>query len=109
MAYADILETGGIIRPVKKQWLTIPTGNARTAAGAGRLRAREVKNGYFARTANGGLGLFEGGRRRPRLMFTLKKQVKIPAKRYLSISQAQSEQEAYGCIVSGLNELTGGV
>ena len=105
VVYANILETGGIIRPVKRQWLTIPTEYAKTKAGAGNLRAPEVKNGFFARGKNGSLILFEGGRKTPRSMFILKKQVKIPPKRYLALSLAQSSQDAYNQIVAGLTKL----
>lgn len=105
VVYANILETGGIIRPVKRQWLTIPTEYAKTKAGAGNLRAPEVKNGFFARGKNGSLILFEGGRKTPRPMFILKKQVKIPPKRYLALSLEQSNQDAYNQIVDGLTKL----
>lgn len=104
LVYANILETGGIIRPVKRQWLTIPTQFAQTKAKAGNKRAREVKNSFFA-WVDGNLTLFEGGHRKPIPMFVLKKRVKIPAKHYLTISVTQGQQEAYNQIVRGLSEV----
>lgn len=104
LVYANILETGGVIRPVKRQWLTIPTEFARTNTKAGNKRAREVKNSFFA-WKDGKLILFEGGHREPIPMFVLKKRVKIPAKHYLTISVTQGQQEAYNQIVRGLSEV----
>ena len=106
--YADILETGGIIRPVKRQWPTVPTRHALAPSGAAKLSAPEVKNGFFARAKNGSLILFEGGRKTPRPMFVLKKMVKIAGRHYLALSLAQGEQEAYDCLAEGLKRLTEG-
>ncbi len=104
--YADILETGGIVRPKNCQWLTIPTRQNMTGAkGNIRYRAREVPNGFFARSKAGNLILYRGGNKRPEAMFILKKQVKIPARRYLALSQAQSEQDAFNCLSAGLGAL----
>lgn len=105
VVYANILETGGVIRPVKRQWLTIPTEYAKARSGAGNIKALEIKQSFFARSKNGNLILFDGAHRTPIPMFVLKKRVKIPAKHYLTISVTQGQQEAYNQIVRGLSEV----
>lgn len=108
VVYANMLETGGMIRPVKRQWLTIPTQYAKTATGAGNLRAREVPNGFFQRTKAGTLILYQGGKTRPVPMFILKKQVNIPPKRYLSVSVEQSQQAVFEELKAALSKLAEG-
>lgn len=108
VVYANILETGGLIRPVKRQWLTIPTDYAKTAAGAGNIRAREVPNGFFQRTKEGTLILYQGGKSEPVPMFILRKQVKIPPKRYLSLSVEQSQQAVFDELKAALGKLAEG-
>lgn len=108
VVYANILEKGGIIRPVNRQWLTIPTQYAKSRAGAGNMRAREVSNGFFQRTKEGTLILYQGGKTKPVPMFVLKKHVTIPAKRYLSLSLEQSQQAVFEELKNALGKLAEG-
>lgn len=108
VVYANILETGGIIRPVSRQWLTIPTQYAKSTAGAGNMRAREVPNGFFQHTKEGTLILYQGGKTKPVPMFVLKKCVTIPAKRYLSLSLEQSQQAVFDELKNALGKLAEG-
>jgi hypothetical protein len=59
-------------------YLNIPTSANKTASGVTRLQAREVFNrgGYITQTKGGVWGVFLLGQ----MMFSLKKQVKIPAR-----------------------------
>ena len=53
--YARIHESGGTIRPTKRQWLTIPLGAAKTAGGALRGGALSFDNTFFIRSRKGNL------------------------------------------------------
>jgi phage gpG-like protein len=79
--YARIHELGGDIKPVKKQWLTIPTDRMKTGAGAARAgSARDVVGLNFVMFQAGRpqLGKMEGGRWVT--YFNLRKKVTIPAR-----------------------------
>lgn len=83
--YAMIHEYGGIIRPVKAKWLTIPLPKNQTASGVMRKSARRLFSEGNAFIAKGVIfenrGKTKGGKdRKPVPMFALKKQVRIPAR-----------------------------
>lgn len=96
MIYANILETGGVIVPKKKKWLTIPTSFARTPTGVGRFTAPDVFEG---RTRYRGavildnmiFGINDTKRSQITPLFILRKSVKIPAKRYMSKTLQQMQ------------------
>lgn len=97
LPYPRILEYGGTIRPVHKQWLTIPLGANKTRAGVSRASASYTgaESGYFGpstafqegtffiRSKAGNLLLVKdapGTQSGFEPMFVLKKSVTIPAK-----------------------------
>lgn len=99
MIYADILETGGTIVPVNKQFLAIPIGDALTPAGVPRFTAQQLKDGatnYEGSVIIGGIifGLSQTKKRSNMTpLFALKTSVTIPAKRYLSTTADQVSGE----------------
>ena len=93
LAYAKIQEFGGVIKPKKGKYLTIPLPGARTSNGVTRNSARLVKRGrewHTAQTVPGAAGTKThirgkaigvdgvGGDFLP--LYALKKSVKIPAR-----------------------------
>jgi len=89
VSYADIHETGGVIRPKRAKWLTIPLRDALTKSGSqlrgGALRARDFKNTFFMRTKNGNLLLMQRKTKKKNIaLFVLKKSVTIPARHYMT-------------------------
>lgn len=96
MIYANILETGGVIVPKNKQWLTIPTEFARTPSGVGRFTAPDVfegrtrfKGAVILDNVIFGINPGKGSKITP--LFILKKSVKIPPKRYMSKTLEQMQ------------------
>lgn len=81
--YGPTHEYGATIKPVRKQWLTIPLGAVKTPAGVARGRARDFQNTFFRRSKTGNLILFQKRGERIIPLFVLKKQVKIPKRPYL--------------------------
>ena len=85
VTYARIHEQGGVVTPVRRKWLTIPTEFAKTGVGAVRGNARSFKDTFFLPKGK--------GRKSPLIMqkrgnkvvpiFVLKKEVKIPKRPYL--------------------------
>ena len=111
MVYANIHETGGIIRPKNARYLTIPLPSAQTPAGVGRFTAREVRDGmtgydgsFFRRSRAGNLILFgtQGNRVIP--LFILKQSVTIPARRYMSVTVEQTQDKVVDNIVDKIKE-----
>lgn len=95
--YADIHERGGVIRPKRAKYLTIPIGKSKTKAGVGRFSARDIMGGFTEydktavfRSKKGNLiywgvkKLKKGNRLEP--LFVLVKSVTIPARRYMSMT-----------------------
>ena len=85
IVYAPIHEFGGTIRAKRAYmglpggpYLNIPTRKNKTPAGVTRLSAKEVFNqgGYIVKMKSGVFGVFLSGE----LMYTLHKEVKIPAR-----------------------------
>jgi hypothetical protein len=76
--YARIHETGGIIKPKKGRFLIIPTRRSRTAAGVSAGRSpRHHPEGFFVRRGQRLFFAVKSGRA-IRVLFTLKKRVRIP-------------------------------
>jgi phage gpG-like protein len=98
MEYADILETGGTIVPVNRQWLTIPQDAALTDSGAPRFSARQVwqdPHGFgYEDTVILGRMIYGIRGKRERLvpLFSLVKSVQIPAKEYMAASIEESSE-----------------
>lgn len=83
--YVAVHEFGGIIKPVKAKWLTIPLPKNQTASGVTRKTARGLFTEGNAFIHKGVIfenrGKTKAGKdRKPVPMFALKKQVKIPAR-----------------------------
>lgn len=85
--YANLQEYGGVIRPVNADWLTIPLPDAKTPNGTPKGRARDFENTFIFKSKRGNLLIAQhtftrGGRRRekPKLLFVLKKEVRVPAR-----------------------------
>lgn len=86
LPYPMIHETGGVIRPVEKQWLTIPLKEAQTPAGVLKKRAPEWKDTFFIKSKKTGLPVLMQKRGKTKIvpLFLLVKQVEIPARRWLT-------------------------
>jgi phage gpG-like protein len=84
--YARIHHEGGIIRPRNSQYLTIPLC-AKAAAG----RARDFENTFIAK---GVIFQSNGEGKKPTALYLLRKQVTIPARPYMYISE--DDREAIG-------------
>jgi hypothetical protein len=82
--YGRIQELGGEVRPVTRQWLTIPLEAAKTRAGVGRGRALDFQDTFFLRSRAGNLILAMKNGTGITPLFVLKKQVRVPASPYLS-------------------------
>jgi phage gpG-like protein len=111
MIYANIHETGGIIRPTRAKMLTIPLSVAKTPAGVSRFTAREVRDGltqysgsFIRRSKAGNLIIF--GTRGDKVvpLFILKDQVTVPARRYMSITVDQTKDQVVQDIVDKIKE-----
>jgi phage gpG-like protein len=98
---ARIHELGGVIRPTRGQYLTIPTAQAKTPSGVLKPEysrgLRSIPGLYFQRTRSGVLYAAQRdparGRTRSsriRILFWLARQVKIPARPYLNPSLNES-------------------
>lgn len=87
--YARIHQFGGVIRPKRAKYLTIPTKFNQTPRGNTRTGARHLVNSFVKRSKKGNLLIFQSqpsGDIKP--MFVLKKQVTIP-KRLTFFEQAE--------------------
>jgi len=112
--YANIHETGGTIRPVNVQFLTIPLTAAKTAGGASRFTARDVMEkrtkylGSFIRN-----DIIFGVIQRKRKgspgkivpLFVLKTSVDIPARRYMSVTMEQNSQGVVDIILAQIGKV----
>jgi len=86
--YANIHETGGVIRPKRGKYLAIPLSSALTGS-RGQLRggatsARDFPNTFFIKSKAGNLLIMQkqGGGAVP--LFLLLRSVKIPARYYMT-------------------------
>jgi hypothetical protein len=113
MIYANILETGGVIKPVIAKMLAIPIGKALTPAGVARFKPREItSNGYdnsfIRRSKAGNLILFGSIKGTAKIsitpLFVLKDQVTIPAFRYMATTVEQTQGKVVNDIVDKIKE-----
>lgn len=88
LPYADIQETGGVIKPRKAKYLAIPLPAALTAAGVLKKRPRDYRDTFVRTSKSGNLIIFQkvGARGKITALFVLKKSVTVPASRYMSIT-----------------------
>lgn len=87
LPYANIHETGGVIRPKRGKYLAIPIGNMRTAAGVGKMPARDFfrANKSSAFIVNG-IVYNAVGKTGISPSYVLKRSVTIPARHYMSLT-----------------------
>jgi hypothetical protein len=91
--YADILEDGGDIRPVKSAWLTIPLAAALTRAGVMKYpTARMYPNTWMSRDGMGRPIIMQKvGKTKAQALFILRKKVTIKPHHYLTRTLEQME------------------
>lgn len=108
LVYAPLHEFGGTVRAKNAYkrvpggpYLNIPLSANKTAAGVTRLQAREVFNqgGSIVKTKSGGYGVLLNGQ----MMFTLKKQVVIPAR----LGMIEASEDEVPTILNRLVNLIG--
>lgn len=104
VAYANLQERGGTIRPKTAQWLTIPLPAAMTASGVARGRARDFDNTFIKKSKAGNLIIFQSKGKSIVPLFILKKSVEIPASHYLSITRDQTRDAANQELINGIQE-----
>lgn len=102
--YANIHETGGVIKPVNAKYLTIPLKGAMVSkmidvGGYGRVRvygsrlrggatgARGFNNTFVRKSKAGNLLIFQKKGKTAVPIFVLKKSVTIPARKYMSVGR----------------------
>lgn len=110
VVYANILETGGIIRPVNRKYLTIPLKPALTPAGVPRFTAQEVRQGltqYKGSFIRKGVIFGKTGNKITPL-FVLKKQVVIPPKRYMEKTAVENAKAVGNMLEDTINEVANG-
>lgn len=81
--YARLHELGGTIRPVRRQWLALPTSRVLTPSGVPQKSGpRAYPNLVFARSSKkpDTAFLFEEGTSPAKAFYILKKQVEVPAR-----------------------------
>ena len=109
--YANILETGGTITPVTKQFLAIPIGDALTPTGVAKFTPTELKDGqatgYAGSVIIGGI-IFGIANLKSRSqitpLFVLKRSVEIPAKLYMNITLDEMTPDIMGIMTDTLNK-----
>jgi phage gpG-like protein len=84
LAYSRIHETGGVIRPVKKRYLTIPL-----TARAAKMPAPEFGGLRFVASRDSAVLLDASGR----AQYVLRKSVMIPARRYVTVAIQKSARQ----------------
>lgn len=108
LPYANILETGGKITPKNGSALTIPLPAAKTAAGAPRFTASQVKQGATKYTSSfvskGVIFGIVGKKGKPVPLFVLKTSVTIPAKYWMSKTAEESSQDVVKTILNTIDE-----
>lgn len=90
VCYARLQEKGGTVRPTKGQWLAIPVGPAKTAAGVPRFRSpRDVPDLHYVELYAGRkamlakrIGRGKGARLEP--WYILVRSVTVPARPYMA-------------------------
>jgi hypothetical protein len=107
VSYADILETGGVIKPSKGKYLTIPIGEALTAAGVPRFTAAEVRDGktkFKSSFIAKGIIFGKTGKKGIVPLFILKTSVTIPAKYWMSKTAQEGTKEVVVEILRAIDE-----
>ena len=109
VVYANIHERGGVIKPKRAKWLTIPLPEALTKSGSqlkgGALGARDFPNTFFMRSKAGNLLIMQRkGKNKIVPLFVLKKSVTIPARHYLSITARETNTKVVDDIVTTLQK-----
>ena len=102
--YADILETGGIIRPKKAKYLAIPIGEAKTKSGVPRGKPRDFKDTFIRK----GILFQKYGKKSVRPLFLLKKSVTIPAFRWMGQTAEQEGAVVEQSVMLAIDEVTNG-
>ena len=104
--YARIQDEGGTVVPTTAQWLAIPVGPAKTAAGVSRFQSpRQVQGLFVLKSKNGNLLLVAPrGKDAITVWYILKKSVKIPASHYLDLAAAETDKVASGIVDAALQE-----
>lgn len=102
--YADILETGGVIKPKKGKYLAIPIGEARTKSGVGRGSPRDFANTFIRKN----IIYQKYGKKSIRPLFILKKSVTIPAFRWMGQTVEQMDNVLENNVLEAINEVENG-
>ena len=109
VSYANILETGGTIRPKKTRYLAIPLKAALTRAGAPRKSSpRDWAKTFIKKSNAGNLIIFQSqsnGKILP--LYVLKKSVRINAKRYMEISLRETSEKILSIMNKEISEALG--
>ena len=101
VVYADILEKGGVIKPKKAKFLTIPIGENKTKTEKIAYRARDFENTFIRK----GIIFQNLGKGKIRPLFLLKSSVTIPDFMYLSQTAGQMESIVEESINAVLEEI----
>lgn len=113
MIYANILEEGGVIRPVTAKMLAIPIGQALTPAGVARFKPRQITSAgydksFIRRSRRGTLILFgakgSGASIKVTPLFVLKDKVTIPDFRYMATTVEQTKDQVVTDICDKIRE-----
>ena len=114
MIYANILETGGVIKPVRAKMLAIPIGKALTRAGVARFKPREITSqgydsSFIRRSKSGNLILFGAIKGKAKIkvipLFLLKDSVTIPEFKYMQTTVDQTQEQVVTDIISKIKEV----
>lgn len=93
MPYANIHETGGVIKPKKGRYLAIPLKAALTDSGSqlrgGAFSARDFTDTFFMTSRKGNRLIMQRQAKGAVPLFVLKESVTIPARRYMSKATEQ--------------------
>ncbi len=114
--YANILEEGGTVRPVRAKKLAIPIGNALTPAGVARFTPTELREGlagysgsFIRKSKSGNLILFGTVKSVTKIkvipLFVLKDKVRIPAKQYMGVTAEETGDVAVDKICEAIDEV----
>ncbi len=109
LPYANIHEDGGIIKPKKGKYLTIPIETNRRQDGLAKNSAREIIDRFdtFLIPSRKGKVLMakeKGSQERPKPMFAFVDEVTIKRTNYLSKTLKQNTREVIDIILRGVEE-----
>lgn len=100
VVYANILETGGVIRPKNARYLTIPLRAAMTGSGVVRRRARDWPNTFIE---NGIIYQRRGENAVP--LFVLRRSVRIPPFRYMARTVTETQNVVIRSVQAAIDEI----